>query len=75
MQEKAAEPTQTAQIEKNRMEQLEQNIKHNQQRLERLQSEVGAYQLDSLLAELEEISQQREIVGRRERRATATAGR
>ena len=62
LQEKAAEPTQTAQIEKNRMEQLEQNIKHNQQRLERLQSEAGAYQLDSLLAELEEISQQREML-------------
>lgn len=61
LQEQSAEPTQLAQIEKSRMEQLERNIQQNKQRLERLQSEISTHDLDDLLEKLEDIAMQQQM--------------
>ena len=58
LQEKSAEPTQLAQIEKSRMEQLEHNINQNKQRLERLQTELSTHNLDNSLEHLEILTTQ-----------------
>ncbi|HSP01118.1 MAG TPA: chromosome segregation protein SMC, partial [Thioalkalivibrio sp.] len=52
------EPSQTAQVERTRMEHLERQIQHLQSRLERLQQERGQLSGDALRTEMEQLSGQ-----------------
>lgn len=52
LQQAISEPTQTAQIERSKMEQLERQLQHNQQRQERLQQEIVSMDHTQLTNEL-----------------------
>ncbi|MFN2349365.1 MAG: chromosome segregation protein SMC [Thioalkalivibrio sp.] len=56
--QRAMEPSQTAQVERTRMEHLERQIQHLQSRLERLQHERGQLSGDALRTEMEQLSGQ-----------------
>ncbi|PSQ90531.1 MAG: chromosome segregation protein SMC, partial [Proteobacteria bacterium SW_6_67_9] len=52
-QARAAEPAQTAQVQRSRMEQLERHIEQARQRLQRIESERGELDTDSVAAEID----------------------
>ncbi len=56
-QQKLAEPTQQAQVERARMDQLEHQIQHIASRLSKLQTDQGVFSTDSHQAELEQQEQ------------------
>lgn len=56
--QRAAEPAQTAQVERTRMEHLERQIQHLQTRLERLQAERGQLSSEALRTEMEALTAQ-----------------
>ncbi len=58
--ERAAEPSQTAQVERTRMEQLEKNVVHLRQRLEKIEEEKRKLVGDDLELELETLREQSE---------------
>jgi chromosome segregation protein len=55
---RAAEPAQTAQVERTRIEHLERQIQHLHSRLERLQQERGQLSGDALKGEMQQLSMQ-----------------
>lgn len=61
LKEKINEPTQQAQIEKNRMEQLEANIAQRNNRLDRLQNEAERHQDNDFLDKLESLKEKYEL--------------
>ncbi len=58
--ERAAEPSQTAQVEKTRMEQLEKNVVHLRQRLDKIEEEKRKLVGDDLEIQLEQLREQSE---------------
>jgi chromosome segregation protein len=56
--QRAAEPAQTAQVERTRIEHLERQIQHLQARLERLQQERGQLSGETLRGEVEQLAAQ-----------------
>jgi chromosome segregation protein len=56
--QRAAEPAQTAQVERTRMEHLERQIQHLQSRLERLQQERGQLSGEALRSEMAQLAAQ-----------------
>lgn len=58
--QRAAEPSQTAQVERTRMEQLEKNVEHLRQRLQKIEEEKRKLVGDDLEIQLEQLREQSE---------------
>ena len=60
---RAAEPAQTAQVQRSRMEQLERHVEQASQRLKRVEEEAGQLDPAGLEQEIEELVRQEEAAG------------